>query len=55
MTGGRFKLVVDIVDREKPTLRQLVQRLAGRGHWVIAAPPEKIVDNIQTWFENEGG
>jgi FMN-dependent oxidoreductase (nitrilotriacetate monooxygenase family) len=51
--ASRFKLVVDIVDREKPTIRQLVQRLAGaRGHWVIAGPPEKIADNIQTWFEN---
>ncbi|MGY3146739.1 alkanesulfonate monooxygenase SsuD/methylene tetrahydromethanopterin reductase-like flavin-dependent oxidoreductase (luciferase family) [Bradyrhizobium sp. USDA 3397] len=30
-----------------------MQRLAGaRGHWVIAGPPEKIADNIQTWFEN---
>lgn len=51
--ASRFKLVIDIVDREKPTLRQLVQRVAGaRGHWVIAGPPEKIADNIQTWFEN---
>jgi FMN-dependent oxidoreductase (nitrilotriacetate monooxygenase family) len=51
--ASRFKLVVDIVDREKPTIRQLVQRLAGAcGHWVIAGPPEKIADNIQTWFEN---
>ncbi|MFN5412048.1 MAG: LLM class flavin-dependent oxidoreductase, partial [Bradyrhizobium sp.] len=51
--ASRFKLVVDIVDREKPTIRQLIQRLAGaRGHWVIAGPPEKIADNIQTWFEN---
>jgi alkanesulfonate monooxygenase SsuD/methylene tetrahydromethanopterin reductase-like flavin-dependent oxidoreductase (luciferase family) len=51
--ASRFKLVVDIVDREKPTIRQLVQRLAGaRGHWVIAGPPEKIADNIRTWFEN---
>jgi alkanesulfonate monooxygenase SsuD/methylene tetrahydromethanopterin reductase-like flavin-dependent oxidoreductase (luciferase family) len=50
--ASRFKLVVDIVDREQPTIRQLVQRLAGaRGHWVIAGPPEKIADNIQTWFE----
>jgi alkanesulfonate monooxygenase SsuD/methylene tetrahydromethanopterin reductase-like flavin-dependent oxidoreductase (luciferase family) len=49
------ELVVDIVDREKPTIRQLVQRLAGaRGYWVIARPPEKIADNIQTWFENGG-
>jgi FMN-dependent oxidoreductase (nitrilotriacetate monooxygenase family) len=51
--ASRFKLVVDIVDRERPTIRQLVQRLAGaRGHWVIAGPPEKIADNIQTWFES---
>jgi alkanesulfonate monooxygenase SsuD/methylene tetrahydromethanopterin reductase-like flavin-dependent oxidoreductase (luciferase family) len=51
--ASRFKLVVDIVDRERPTIRQLVQRLAGaRGHWVISGPPEKIADNIQTWFEN---
>ncbi len=27
--ASRFKLVVDIIDREKPTIRQLVQRLAG--------------------------
>jgi len=52
--ASRFKLVVDIVDREKPTIRQLVQRLAGaRGHSVIAGPPEKIADNIQTCFEND--
>uniref|UniRef100_UPI00397D5BC7 NtaA/DmoA family FMN-dependent monooxygenase n=1 Tax=Bradyrhizobium sp. NDS-1 TaxID=3080014 RepID=UPI00397D5BC7 len=51
--ASRFKLVIGIVDREKPTIRQLVQRLAGaRGHWVIAGPPEKIADNMQTWFEN---
>ncbi|MGJ4998840.1 LLM class flavin-dependent oxidoreductase [Bradyrhizobium sp. HKCCYLS3077] len=51
--ASRFKLVVDIVDREKPTIRQLIQRLAGaRGHWVIAGTPEKIADNIQAWFEN---
>jgi FMN-dependent oxidoreductase (nitrilotriacetate monooxygenase family) len=51
--ASRFKLVVDIVDREQPTIRQLVQRLAGaRGHWVIAGPPETIADNIQTWFES---
>ena len=51
--ASRFKLVVDIVDRDKPTIRQLMQRLAGaRGHWVIAGPPGKIADNIQAWFES---
>ncbi len=50
--ASRFKLVVDIVDREQPTIRQLIKRLAGaRGHWVLAGTPEKIAGAIQTWFE----
>jgi FMN-dependent oxidoreductase (nitrilotriacetate monooxygenase family) len=51
--ASRFQLVVDIIDREQPTIRQLLRRLAGgRGHWVIAGTPEEIADNIQTWFES---
>jgi FMN-dependent oxidoreductase (nitrilotriacetate monooxygenase family) len=50
--ASRFQLVIDIVDREQPTIRQLLRRLAGgRGHWVIAGTPEEIADNIQQWFE----
>ena len=50
--ASRFKLVVDIVDREKPTIRQLVQRLAGaRGHWVIAGHAGADRRQIQTWFK----
>jgi FMN-dependent oxidoreductase (nitrilotriacetate monooxygenase family) len=50
--ASRFQLVIDIVDREQPTIRQLLRRLAGgRGHWVIAGTPEEIADNIQNWFE----
>ncbi|MEW6639538.1 MAG: LLM class flavin-dependent oxidoreductase [Pseudomonadota bacterium] len=50
--ASRFQLVIDIVDREKPTIRQLVQRLAGaRGHFVLAGTPEEIADHIQSWFE----
>jgi FMN-dependent oxidoreductase (nitrilotriacetate monooxygenase family) len=49
--ASRFKLVVDIVDREKPTIRQLIHKLAGaRGHWVTAGTPEQIADRIETWF-----
>jgi FMN-dependent oxidoreductase (nitrilotriacetate monooxygenase family) len=51
--ASRFQLVIDIVDREQPTIRGLLQRLAGgRGHWVIAGTPEEVADNIQNWFEN---
>jgi alkanesulfonate monooxygenase SsuD/methylene tetrahydromethanopterin reductase-like flavin-dependent oxidoreductase (luciferase family) len=50
--ASRFKVVMDIVEREKPTLRQLIQRLAGgRGHNVVAGTPEQIADLMQTWFE----
>lgn len=51
--ASRFQLIVDIIDRERPTIRKLLHRLSGgRGHWVIAGTPEEIADNIQHWFEN---
>ncbi|AZO79604.1 MULTISPECIES: LLM class flavin-dependent oxidoreductase [unclassified Bosea (in: a-proteobacteria)] len=50
--ASRFQLVVDIVDRENPTIRQLIQRLAGaRGHRVVVGTPEHVAGEIQTWFE----
>lgn len=50
---SRFQVVLGIIDRDKPTIRQLLHRLAGaRGHWVLTGTPEKIADNIQHWFEN---
>ncbi|WP_326595578.1 LLM class flavin-dependent oxidoreductase [Streptomyces sp. NBC_01803] len=58
-TGGergissRFQVVLDIIDREKPTVRQLLHRLAGaRGHRVVTGTPEQVADEIQEWFEN---
>ncbi|MBY0295731.1 MAG: LLM class flavin-dependent oxidoreductase [Methylobacterium sp.] len=51
--ASRFQLVADIVERERPTLRGLIRRLAGaRGHWVLAGTPVRIADAIQTWFES---
>ena len=50
--ASRFQVVVDIVEREQPTLRQLMHRLAGaRGHRVVAGTPGYIADEMQTWFE----
>ncbi|MET8006504.1 LLM class flavin-dependent oxidoreductase [Nonomuraea glycinis] len=50
--GSRFQVVVDIIDREQPTIRQLLHHLAGaRGHWVTAGTPEQIADRMQEWFE----
>lgn len=50
--ASRFKVFMDIVDREKPTIRQLIERLAGgRGHNVVAGTPEQIADLMQSWSE----
>lgn len=53
VAASRFKVVHDIVAREKPTLRGLLHRLAGaRGHRVVAGTPEQIADTMQDWFRN---
>ena len=50
--SSRSQLVLDIVDREQPTIRQLMHRLAGaRGHRVVVGTPEHVADEIQTWHE----
>jgi FMN-dependent oxidoreductase (nitrilotriacetate monooxygenase family) len=50
--ASRFHLIIDIVDREQPTIRQLIKRLAGaRGHYVLVGTPERVANEIQTWFE----
>jgi alkanesulfonate monooxygenase SsuD/methylene tetrahydromethanopterin reductase-like flavin-dependent oxidoreductase (luciferase family) len=53
VVASRFKLVLDIIDQENPTLRQLLHRLAGaRGHWVVAGAPEQIADRMRQWAES---
>jgi FMN-dependent oxidoreductase (nitrilotriacetate monooxygenase family) len=53
--ASRFQVVRGIIERDRPTLRELLHRLAGgRGHWVVAGAPEQIADEIQSWFENGG-
>lgn len=49
---SRAGVILEIVRREKPTLRQLLHRLAGgRGHKVLAGTPGAVADHIQFWFE----
>lgn len=51
---SRTEVIVGLVRREKPTLRQLLAYLAGaRGHYVTAGTPEQIADLMVEWF-NEG-
>jgi FMN-dependent oxidoreductase (nitrilotriacetate monooxygenase family) len=51
---SRTEVIVGLVRREKPTLRQLLARLAGaRGHYTAAGTPEQIADLMESWF-NDG-
>jgi FMN-dependent oxidoreductase (nitrilotriacetate monooxygenase family) len=48
---SRTEVILNLVRREKPTLRQLLASLAGaRGHFTVAGTPEQIADLIEDWF-----
>ncbi|MGH7097497.1 MAG: LLM class flavin-dependent oxidoreductase [Stellaceae bacterium] len=48
---SRTEVILNLVRRDKPTLRQLLGYLAGaRGHFVTAGTPEQIADLIAEWF-----
>lgn len=50
---SRHQLILDLVEREKPTLRQLINRLAGaRGHFTFTGTPLQLADVIEKWFRN---
>jgi len=52
-TKSRLQVIAGIVERERPTLRELLHKLAGaRGHQVVAGTPEQIADRIEVWSEN---
>jgi alkanesulfonate monooxygenase SsuD/methylene tetrahydromethanopterin reductase-like flavin-dependent oxidoreductase (luciferase family) len=48
---SRTEVIVGLVRREQPTLRQLLATLAGaRGHFIYAGTPEQVADLIEDWF-----
>ena len=48
---SRAEVIIGLVARERPTLRQLLGYLAGaRGHYVTAGTPEQIAALIEDWF-----
>ena len=48
---SRTEVIVGLVRRDKPTLRQLLAVLAGaRGHFTTAGTPEQIADLMTDWF-----
>ena len=50
---SRTEVIINLVRRDKPTLRQLLGYLAGaRGHYTTAGTPEQIADLIEDWFHD---
>jgi len=48
---SRFELITNLAKRDKLTIRQLLERLAGgRGHRVLAGTPAQVADEIESWF-----
>ncbi len=51
-TRSRRQVVANIVERDRPTLRELLHRLAGgRGHFVVHGTATQVADIIQEWAE----
>lgn len=51
-TRSRVELILRFVREAKPTLRQLLGRLAGaRGHFVMAGTPEQVADVMEDWVD----
>ena len=47
---SRQKLVVDMIRRENPTVRQLFRKLTAGGHRVLTGTPAQIADDFEAWF-----
>ncbi|MFF7485001.1 LLM class flavin-dependent oxidoreductase [Streptomyces luteogriseus] len=52
---SRQQLVYDKARRENLTIRELYQSVAGgRGHRIIIGTPDRIADELEHWFRDEG-
>ncbi|MGE0260973.1 MAG: LLM class flavin-dependent oxidoreductase, partial [Alphaproteobacteria bacterium] len=50
---SRTEVIINLVRRDKPTLRQLLAYMAGaRGHFTMAGTPEQVADFIADWFSD---
>jgi FMN-dependent oxidoreductase (nitrilotriacetate monooxygenase family) len=50
---SRSVLMRAVIERENPTLRQLLAKVGGsRGHFSVVGTPEQVADEIQHWYEN---
>jgi len=50
---SRTEVIVGFVKEQRPTLRQLLAKLAGaRGHFVFEGTPEQVADLMEDWVAN---
>ena len=49
---SRQKLVFELIRRERPTVRQLFDKLTSGGHRILIGTPQSIADDLQHWFES---
>jgi FMN-dependent oxidoreductase (nitrilotriacetate monooxygenase family) len=49
---SRQKLVIDLIRRENPTIRQLFRKLTAGGHRVLVGTPQMIADDFEFWFSS---
>lgn len=50
---SRTQVIVSLVERERPTLRGLLQSLAGaRGHFTMTGTPDQVADTIEDWYRS---
>ncbi len=47
---SRQTLVVDLIRRENPTIRQLFRKLTAGGHRVLVGSPTEVADDLEAWF-----
>jgi alkanesulfonate monooxygenase SsuD/methylene tetrahydromethanopterin reductase-like flavin-dependent oxidoreductase (luciferase family) len=52
---SRHQLLIDQINTEKPTFRELITHLAGaRGHLTFTGTPLQLADVIERWFKERG-
>lgn len=52
---GRYGTILRIIETERPTVRELLGRLAaGGGHCTVVGTPDQIADHMEQWWRNEG-
>jgi FMN-dependent oxidoreductase (nitrilotriacetate monooxygenase family) len=49
---SRQKLVFDLIRRERPTVRELFNKLTAGGHRILIGTAQNIADDFQEWFES---